>query len=76
MIYKSDGKTPISKKAYKKLQKDKEKAERKSATATKLAAEKAERESNVVSFNIYACMWNRHKDKNAHIEEIYIGLFG
>ncbi|KAG0761956.1 hypothetical protein G6F57_006143 [Rhizopus arrhizus] len=42
-----DGKTPISKKAYKKLQKDKEKAERKSATATKLAAEKAERESNV-----------------------------
>lgn len=52
MIYKSDEKNPISKKAYKKLQKDKEKAERKSATATKLAAEKAERESKVVSFNI------------------------
>jgi hypothetical protein len=21
-------------------------------------------------------MWNRHKDKDAHIEEIHIGLFG
>ncbi|KAI8887820.1 aspartyl-tRNA synthetase [Backusella circina FSU 941] len=39
---------PISKKAFKKLQKDKEKADRKAATAAKLAAEKAERDANSV----------------------------
>jgi uncharacterized protein (UPF0333 family) len=47
----SDAGKPITKKAFKKLQKDNEKAERKAATAAKMAAEKAEREaSNVVSF--------------------------
>jgi aspartyl-tRNA synthetase len=44
----SDEGKPISKKAFKKLQKDKEKAERKAATAAKLAAEKAERDANSV----------------------------
>jgi aspartyl-tRNA synthetase len=44
----SDEGKPISKKAFKKLQKDKEKAERKAATAAKLASEKAERDANSV----------------------------
>ncbi|KAG1545410.1 hypothetical protein G6F51_005486 [Rhizopus arrhizus] len=51
-LFFDDEKNPISKKAYKKLQKDKEKAERKSATATKLAAEKAERESKVLPLKL------------------------
>lgn len=47
----SDAGKPITKNAFKKLQKDKEKAERKAATAAKIAAEKAERDANqVVSF--------------------------
>ncbi|GAN11592.1 hypothetical protein MAM1_0733d11165, partial [Mucor ambiguus] len=47
-VYLDDAGKPITKNAYKKLQKDKEKAERKAATAAKIAAEKAEREANQV----------------------------
>ncbi|KAI8992543.1 hypothetical protein BDB01DRAFT_778797 [Pilobolus umbonatus] len=47
-LFFDDSGKPISKKAYKKLQKDKEKAERKAATAAKIAAEKAERDANNV----------------------------
>ncbi|ORY97482.1 hypothetical protein BCR43DRAFT_523651 [Syncephalastrum racemosum] len=42
---------PLSKKALKKLQKEKEKADRKAATAAKLAEEKAAREANNVDYS-------------------------
>ncbi|KAI8376517.1 uncharacterized protein BYT42DRAFT_499007 [Radiomyces spectabilis] len=42
---------PISKKAFKKLQKEKEKAEKKAATAARLAEEKAQKEAGEVDYS-------------------------
>ncbi|KAI9360541.1 hypothetical protein BD770DRAFT_441865 [Pilaira anomala] len=50
LFFDDEGK-PITKKAFKKLQKDKEKAERKAATAAKIAAEKAERDATNVDYS-------------------------
>ncbi|KAL1929515.1 hypothetical protein VTP01DRAFT_1653 [Rhizomucor pusillus] len=50
-VYRDDAGNPISKKAFKKLQKEKEKAERKAATAAKLAEEKKAREASNVDFS-------------------------
>ncbi|KAI8374900.1 hypothetical protein BD560DRAFT_350286 [Blakeslea trispora] len=50
-IFLDDEGKPITKNAWKKLQKDKEKAERKAATAAKIAAEKAQRDANNVDFS-------------------------
>lgn len=54
MFLDSDEGKPISKNAYKKLQKEKEQAEKRAATAARIAAEKAEREANQVvsTYNI------------------------
>ncbi|CAO3684574.1 unnamed protein product [Rhizopus stolonifer] len=50
-LFFDDAGQPISKKAFKKLQKDKEKADRKAATAAKIAAEKAEKDANNVDYS-------------------------
>ncbi|GAA5810585.1 Aspartate--tRNA ligase, cytoplasmic [Mucor flavus] len=51
LFFDDEGK-PITKKAFKKLQKDKEKADRKAATAAKIAAEKAERDATNVDYSV------------------------
>ncbi|KAI7865559.1 hypothetical protein BDF14DRAFT_1823102 [Spinellus fusiger] len=50
LFFDDEGK-PISKKAFKKLQKDKEKAERKASTAAKLAEEKASKNADNVDYS-------------------------
>lgn len=58
---KSENGQPLSKKALKKLQKEKEKADRKAATAAKLAEEKAAREANNVVSD-FAIEWGTWRE--------------
>ncbi|KAI8064579.1 hypothetical protein BC940DRAFT_259724 [Gongronella butleri] len=68
---------PISKKAFKKLQAAKEKEAKKAATAAKLAAEKAARETNDVSKDLYGKLpLNQSQQRTGAKRENVLDLHG